>query len=93
MATEFFDSCISSFAYSHGAAKMMETSLRNKNVAVILEALSKISFSMDLYKVIKQLLPEERFIGKLQRSRMFMMKNREKIESSCRKIYRVYKVY
>ena len=59
VATEFFDSCISSFAYSHGAAKMMETSLRNKNVEVILEALSKFVFSMDLYKVIKQLLPEE----------------------------------
>lgn len=59
LSLQFYIPCISAFVHNQGLEKLMETSLVQKDTKEILETLSKIPFSLDLYNVIKQLLPNE----------------------------------
>lgn len=59
LSLQFYIPCISAFVYNKGSEKLMETSLVQKDTKNILETLSKIPFSLDIYNVVKQLLPNE----------------------------------
>ena len=59
LSQPFYISCIGSFCHTNGAEKLMQTSLIQKDVNIVLETLSKISFSVELYHVVENILPEE----------------------------------
>lgn len=59
LSLQFYIPCVSAYVYNQGSEKLMETSLVQKDTKEILETLSKIPFSLDLYNVVKQLLPNE----------------------------------
>lgn len=59
LSQPFYISCIGSFCYNFGTEKLMQTSLTQKDVSIILETLSKLSFSIELYHVVESILPEE----------------------------------
>ena len=59
LSLQFYIPCVSAFIYNQGSEKLMETSLVQKDTKEILETLSKIPFSLDLYNIVKQLLPNE----------------------------------
>lgn len=59
LSLQFYIPCVSAYVYNQGAEKLMETSLVQKDTKEILKTLSKIPFSLDLYNIVKQLLPNE----------------------------------
>lgn len=59
VSKEFAVYCISTFVGVYGAEKLLETSLQYEKNVFILEALTQIPFSMELLKVVKQMLPDD----------------------------------
>lgn len=59
LSSEFTIACISSFVYSFGAHKLLETSLCHKSEACILEILSGIQVSVEMIEVVGCLLKND----------------------------------
>lgn len=54
----FVASCITGFVYISGADELLKTSLKSVNKELVLNLLSRIPFTMQLLKVIDEVLPE-----------------------------------
>lgn len=59
VSRDFLASCVTSFAFTNGANSLLKTSLRDMNREFVLDILTRITFDMQLFKVIEELLPDD----------------------------------